>query len=124
MPTHPISQRLEDISASMEAFANELASCALDLRNSHAPQETSSPETYLGQLRYDCLLQSLQSELSRTRAALEKAQHDAERYRRRIDYLQSKQNLQPTMRESGGSGLIDQHTLLYRRKACNCNVFL
>lgn len=123
MPQQPLPQRLEDISASMESLANELASYAQTLRNSHETPETQPQETYLVTLRYDALLQSLKSELSRTRAMLAKAQHDAERYKRLIDELQKVENVQAATKQRGSSGLIDQHSMMYRKRNAS-NIFL
>ena len=88
MPKQSFSQRLEEISANLESLANEIVSYAPDVRNIQTEQEATTPEAYLGTLRYDAVLQSLRSELARTHAALEKAKHDSERYKRRIDAIQ------------------------------------
>lgn len=118
MPKQPFSQRLEDISANLESLANEIVSYAQDVRNSQTMQESPTPEAYLGTLRYDALLQSLKNELSRTRVALEKAQHDAERYKRRIDAIQKEMPAKGlrALRCIGGIATIGPpHRLVHRR---------
>lgn len=90
MPKQTFSQRLEDISANLESLANEIVAYAQDVRNSQTMQESPTPEAYLGTLRYDALLQTLKSELAKTRAELERARHNAERYKKYIDDFQEK----------------------------------